>query len=571
MRTRYRVLFVNDSSLKFVKVGCMNYKTEVSLSQQYHIYRQHGMLAFPTKGSNAESAREVKVSAIRWKELRAPLPDSIIKRHIERGNDGIAIKTGGGLAVFDFDNAIAYDDFVANFPKMKDTMTNLSGGKHLPHAYVRYPDDVLLSTRHLPDVDLQAEGAYVVSNPTKAHGLEYRREHGDESDIIEVSRIELEGMLQWVDARTPVKHELPIATNIGQFMGDFVALYIKLRELYGSRNCGYCYGLLHAQTAGLRQAFIGMVRPEFIADTTNGYESPSSRMAEALRIEASALNYRISGTRAVPLTLPEQLCNKRYELGGQVLFGLWSLGLGGQYLPKPEIVDALHSLPDAMSRRNIYRGIAQINEPDFRGLLASYQTMDINLLFSSELDDEHTMYRVTNLAQDDFTPDLLEASHQHTMYRVTNLAQPSHNIPYVPSKPDSLALFPEWALSSGKMFRLGAVVDMLAANPGQYTPEMLASRLGLDKRTLQRYLKEMRLSGMVDSERQVDVLPLSFGNLRATMADYQEQRWGVWLQDENDKMYPAIHGLAARLLSEGHSVTLMRMRPNFYSVKDNNS
>src|SRR5690349_15776051 len=129
----------------------MNYNTKDTLSQQYHLYRQHGMVAFPTKGNNADSARDVKVAAMRWKELHAPLPDNVIKRHIERGNDGIAIKTGGGLAVFDFDTAEAQDDFLANFPKMKDTMRNRSGSKQLQHIYIRYDEDVMLATRHLPD------------------------------------------------------------------------------------------------------------------------------------------------------------------------------------------------------------------------------------------------------------------------------------------------------------------------------------------------------------------------------------------------------------------------------------
>src|SRR5690606_10586518 len=149
--------------------------------------------------------------------------------------------------------------------------------------------------------------------------------------------------------------------NIGQYIEDLVDLYEALRDMFGSRNSGYFKALLQAQASGQRQEYIETVRPVFIADDLNGSEPVHMREAEAKRIEASALNYRLSGTRAIPLTFAERLCIERFELGGQVLYGLWALGFGGEVMTASQIIEALKPIVP-MSNRSIYSGINLLHD-----------------------------------------------------------------------------------------------------------------------------------------------------------------------------------------------------------------
>ncbi|MBC7811480.1 MAG: hypothetical protein H7175_10045, partial [Burkholderiales bacterium] len=126
-----------------------------------------------------------------------------------------------------------------------------------------------------------------------------------------------------------------------------------------------------------------------------------------------------------------------------------------------------------------------------------------------------------------------------------------------PLQPDDLA--------SPSAYRAAIERELLKRRPGQYPNRWLARRLGISKRTIQRYHKLLGVSikPVFGYTQYTD--SSAFRDLKSRNAEL----CGIWLQDQDGKRYPPIAALAAKLQKRGHILTFIRQQPNYYSLSPN--
>jgi hypothetical protein len=117
-------------------------------------------------------------------------------------------------------------------------------------------------------------------------------------------------------------------------------------------------------------------------------------------------------------------------------------------------------------------------------------------------------------------------------------------------------------LRSSKNYRQALHREFVKRRPGLYPRKWLAKRLGITKRTSQRYQHEDIIKRKAMYYRQT----ISWDNL-AHISDMPELM-GQFLQDETGKRYPPKRELAKKLLSEGHHLSYMRQDVNYYWHSD---
>jgi hypothetical protein len=114
-------------------------------------------------------------------------------------------------------------------------------------------------------------------------------------------------------------------------------------------------------------------------------------------------------------------------------------------------------------------------------------------------------------------------------------------------------------LTSARKTRQASHREFIKRRPRQYYRSTLARRLGVSRRTVQRYdlALEIRVTPIYTQQ------PITWDTLN-TVPDFSVGR--LSLQDERGKRYPALREIAARLLTQGHRVALLSQQANHYSL-----
>lgn len=144
-------------------------------------------LAYADRGYRPiPAARQAKNTIVRWKHLNARTGPYPSRQEIEdwwtRYPDAnIALVTGHGLAVWDLDGPDALDLFITEVGAIPDGAPIVQS-PHGLHIYCRYDPaltissqaKLLLSSDGQSQVDLRAQGGYVIAPPSAVDGAPYR-------------------------------------------------------------------------------------------------------------------------------------------------------------------------------------------------------------------------------------------------------------------------------------------------------------------------------------------------------------------------------------------------------------
>ena len=112
-------------------------------------------------------------------------------------------------------------------------------------------------------------------------------------------------------------------------------------------------------------------------------------------------------------------------------------------------------------------------------------------------------------------------------------------------------------LQSPKNYRQALEREFIKRKPGLYPRKWLAKRLGVSKRTSQRDHTQMEIKQRPMYFREV-ITWETLGHVP------EEAEFGIFLQDETGKRYPANRQLAKSLLAKQHHISLVRQDVNYY-------
>lgn len=137
-------------------------------------YLKRNWSIFPVFGD--QRPEFAKYPAVRWSEYqrRPPFVEEINRWYIAQKLTGVAVVTGevSRLVVLDFDSIDLYNTFCSEYPTLAHSYTvNTRRGKHIYYGLI--PTLKVPPTMHGTGIDLQAEGAYVVAPPTTVDGFTY--------------------------------------------------------------------------------------------------------------------------------------------------------------------------------------------------------------------------------------------------------------------------------------------------------------------------------------------------------------------------------------------------------------
>lgn len=536
-----------------------NHKIFERTTQEYDRLHRVGLITIPIKGSNADEADEAKHPAIKqWQLLTEPLTDQQITMHLWRGNDGIAILCGRGLAVLDFDKEEAYHQFAEKFPDIVEhTYIVLSGKRQLPHVYFRYDTKITLKTRPIRGLgDLKAEGSYVVTAPTKVEefDLEWTVKQGTVEQIVFLSPKRLDELQQWLDTFTKDKEQPASATpptsvskkakRAKTVDRDYVKLYLRLRDEYGGRNDAYFRTLLFAQKNGDSELCRLTAGNEFLTDTTNGNEPLNQRLKELNQIEESALKYR---EVIKPRYFYEVVCQHDLKFAGMMLATLWSKGYGGKDLTVEEIRTILKNWRYDYVRSAVEQFLHPV-------ISYSLHPVDIHPV-SISIDLQHKQCnRVQKLFE----------TEKEGMYRI-------------PDKPETLALLPDWALSDPTKFKMGVLFKIIAEEPKHYTVAELASRIKVSDRSVQNYIDQLVAKGLITEETGlVTSDPITVRNVGQYVKKFDiiesgPDQYGRWIQIKGEAgRKPPVKALVIHLLLNKMEFCFVKQVGNHYQAVDSN-
>ena len=116
---------------------------------------------------------------------------------------------------------------------------------------------------------------------------------------------------------------------------------------------------------------------------------------------------------------------------------------------------------------------------------------------------------------------------------------------------------------SGRRYREALNRELFRRRPGRYTVEWLAKRLGISKRTCQRYHRQSQV--IIDSTYH----ELSIDSGKLGLVPEQNPPPGSFLLDDRGKRYPALRIIAKKLLFKKRRVAYMQQQGNHYTHVDN--
>ena len=115
-------------------------------------------------------------------------------------------------------------------------------------------------------------------------------------------------------------------------------------------------------------------------------------------------------------------------------------------------------------------------------------------------------------------------------------------------------------LRSAKGTRQAAHRELIKRQPDRYTVHWLAARLGVSALTVRRYTRQIEHLHTAPSYFNTRI---TWDNLNA-IPDEDSGGPGFLLEDDGGKRYPALVGIARKLLAKGRRVYLLKQEANYY-------
>lgn len=546
-------------------------------------YRELGFSVIPILGDQAPT--NPKQPATDWKtyQYRLPSESQIDHWFVQTQFTALAIITGSisNLLVLDFDDPQLASDFESQFPDLLETRIVESAGRKLPHYYFRIPISLSVPSRQVKGLDILSDGRYVIAPPSQILGQTYHLLRGGLPKSIttaEISRI-----LRFVDqigvnsrqtAFSSKNHQishsvdLPSPQHTVQKItpNQIIPMYRALAPQIGRNNALFRVSL-HARDAGFSAdwtistlANIHAIQPSTLSTKQ---ETQWGRYQEAVKTIRSAFSRQPKqplcrdGQQRVyslPNSVREKFLQQSQTAVVRVLDGLLLKGFkAGQIISQSE---AVKLLKDLIGRYSILKAL----NAKFEDGTSIFQLLDpsprppshADAALASKADNNNKCLLLRVTASDKNKRG--RPSKQYLIPDVQFLCK-QLDVPF--SGGDVLS---ETDLAGADKYRKALHREFIRRNPGIYSRDWLAGRLGISRRTCQRYNKEDAFKVMPMFEGK----PITWNNLHHIPDG--EPVPGTFLQDENRKRYPPLKSIARRLLAQKRSVQFMRQTPNFYTI-----
>lgn len=563
-------------------LGVLSYFERIFGAAKSYLYQNYNII--PIWGDLNPERK--KVASVDWKSYQsrrvrqADLDDWL---HQEKFG-GLAIITGriSRLIVLDFDDEVLAKEFGRRFPHLTATRTVLSAGRNLPHYYYHIPLNACVESRHAQGVDLQAEGRYVIAPPTVIDGNAYKIVRGGQPRLLTNAQISL--ILGFIDEQSPSLHE----SSEKRLISPNSAFLEKEQYAYTSSEIitpqdGVMLYQHYAPQIGRNEALfrtacrlrdVGWIREDVVQclarihaeQSPSGQHPPESvqqRLQEAYATIYSAFSKPPRKTHKIdsdsPQTLPnsirEHLLQNKQTALVRVLDGLLMNNMTqGTMLTERGICTLLEG---QVGRFSILKALSETYE-NGEPIFAVYAEKDpspkppshtdVATAKAGDTNNNCVLFRATkpNKNQRGRPPKT------YLMPRIETLCA-KFGVKFTQSDP-----IQKEDLRSSKSYRQALQREFIKRKPGLYPRKWLAKRLGITKRTSQRYQHEDVIKHKAMYYRQA----ISWDNL-GKISDMPELM-GQFLQDETGKRYPPSRELAKKLLAEGHHLTYMQQDVNYY-------
>ncbi len=544
-------------------------------------YQMLGYSVIPVHGdAQPESA---KIATINWKpfQQKQALPEQIEHWFLRRGYQGLAIVTGAVscLAVLDFDDPQLAERFQRQCPDLTQTRTVLSATRQLPHYYFEIPPGIPLESIRLPGVDLQYDGRYVLTAPTVINGKAYSISRGGKAKKLTIAEIRaLRAFLDEIRLTTQEASEKPqISSSAAVAVSpkksdpippvftsqDAIALYRQQANLRGRNNALFFVACLLRDALWTQEAVNTTLAAIHSAQPTNNQhapETPQQRQAEALATIASAFKRQPRKPRAaqphqsLPNSLREHLLQSGQIALARVLDGLLIAGVQEGQIISEKFMRI--TLEGQIGRHSIRKALAAI-DPEGQPIFAKNPSprpptpTAVAAATAERPNNSCELFRVTE-------PDK-KRGRPTTSYIMPNLDALCARFGVKRTSSDDIQRDDLW---STRKYRQALHREFIKRRPGQYSGEWLAGRLGISKRSIQRYRQDVPLNQR-PNYHSTWVTWETLQNL-----PHEANLNGVFLQDATGKRYPATQAMAQKLLAKGLAVIYQRQTTNTYWHQD---
>jgi hypothetical protein len=564
-----------------------------SLFHAAEVYLSLGYSVIPLYGDTAPD--RPKVPALSWGTYQSRHASLLEARQwfMEQGLQGIGLVTGhhSHLAVLDFDSDERFQAFANRFPYLlKGHLIRTRRGHHI---YFKVPFHLQVTTRKGQGVDLLSDGCYAVAPPTAIDGFVY--------EVIQdklpksLTALDLACINLFLDECCPqsgrvskTERPRPTSNPKGNMFLSANPLAIKqpslepvlpkdliesdLHNLYRfhigqgrGRNQALFYTAITARDHGWSQMEIQTALADLHVRTlpldSHSHESEQQRLREADHTIRSAFSRPPRPARSLPINssqLPtrirESFFAQKLTYVVRLIEGLREKGVqAGQCFTRKQARQLLLGIVGRDSLDHALNALTPGGKPLIRRASPSLEPSPASVDAADEKHPPNIQKMLFERAQ---KSGQLSPGPKPRYFVMPSNAEIGHLLDIRMSSSDPLE--PD-DLRSAKKTRQAAHRELIKRRPAQYHRSWLAKRLGVSIRTLQTYNLELKITVRPIYDQQI----IMWSNLNA-IPDFPVD--GLFLLDENNKRYPAKREIAARLLNKGHTLDLVRQRPNYYSL-----
>ena len=542
-----------------------------SLESAAKRYKALGFSIIPLNG--ARNPQQPKLPTIKWARFQHthPSDEELQAWFGNQPNAGIGIVCGriSRLMVLDFDSADEVSEFRHLCPELIDTFTVLSGTRKLPHFYYRLPENKLIPTSAYHGVDLRGEGSYVVAPPTRVGEAAWVAE--SDLPVRDVSDFDMRRIMWFLTRRKSVaiEHASPVVESastaeVSEFRHplsdtDLVAYY-RLHVSHG-RNHALFKTALVARDIGITEAVFTLTLASVHASEPGEEREPYEvRYAEAIRSIASAYSrsarQKTNTIKGLGNAVREWFLEHGLVNVARVLDGLYIVGMKtNEIFTELEACQKLAVLK--IGRRSIMAALkAIIGDWGLFDVPVSPLNPPVSANAARRSDDLNNSCEMSRGAK-----------------RVKNGRGRPARLYQLPS-PDVIATkigiqrkdgdtLSNQHFSSPKAYRQALHSELLTRRPGHYGRVWLSARLGVSRWTARRYERAADIYVQPTYVTQA----LSWGMASMLPQKASDSPKGVFIEASDGKRYPAIRGLALRLMKQGRMPVLKHQQGNFYRAR----
>lgn len=544
-----------------------------SLESAAKRYKSLGFSIIPLHG--ACNPQQPKLPQVKWSRYQHTHPTDHEVAHWFAGKAdlGIGIVCGriSQLLVLDIDDVSVASEFRHQLPHLANTLTVKSGTRGLPHFYFRLPVGWLVPTASYPGADLRGEGSYVVAPPTRVNDACWQVEY--DTPIQLLTSISLKQILAFLTALKPSFNSRISAsmssTNMAvasefRHVGDEDELAAWYRHFVSKgRNLSLFKASIRARDSGVTQAdAVARLAPMHVSEPGLDVERPEARYREAVQTIASAYSRprqvrQITVRQGLGTAVREKLLQEGLVAAGRVLDALYTANVGDDsQLTEAQICQVVQRF--GIGRRSVMNALSD----KFGGQLIIQQAT------SPRIPPEYA-----NAAH--HTDDLNNSCEMSRGAKRVNNRQRGRpaRVYHIPMPQDVAKLLGvshighdvvrEHELASPRLYRQALHDRLIERRPGAYPREWLSARIGVSRWTTRRYEAALNIQVQPVYVEQV----LTWETAGVLPEDSRDVSYGVFVQTSDNKRYPALRGIAMRLLKQGKQPVLKHQQVNHYAPK----